>query len=171
MIHAVKLRDGEAHSYRNRYIQTPFIEDPSLNIMDPSVVTNYKASKANTHIIGHAGKFLALEEGHFPYEIDGELNTLGPTDFNGALTGSFTAHPKICPITGEMLAFGYSAFPPYLRYLRVSPAGELVQSEQITVCGPTMMHDFNITNNFFFLIRGQHSFHCKFNFFNCFIDY
>ncbi|MBA03692.1 MAG: dioxygenase [Gammaproteobacteria bacterium] len=148
MIHAIKLRDGEAHSYRNRYIQTPFIEDPSLNIMDPSVVTNYKASKANTHIIGHAGKFLALEEGHFPYEIDGELNTLGPTDFNGALTGSFTAHPKICPITGEMLAFGYSAFPPYLRYLRVSPTGELVQSEQITVGGPTMMHDFNITNNY-----------------------
>ena len=87
MIHAIKLRDGEAHSYRNRYIQTPFIEDPSLNIMDPSVVTNYKASKANTHIIGHAGKFLALEAGHFPYEIDGELNTLGPTDFNGALNG------------------------------------------------------------------------------------
>ena len=47
-----------------------------------------------------------------------------------------------------MLAFGYSAFPPYLRYLRVSPAGELVQSEQITVGGPTMMHDFNITNNY-----------------------
>lgn len=148
MIHAIRLREGKALSYRNRYVQTPFIEDPSLNIMDPSVVTNYKASKANTHIIGHAGKFLALEEGHFPYEIDSELNTLGPTDFKGALQGSFTAHPKICPITGEMLAFGYSAFPPYLRYLRVSPSGELVQSEQITVGGPTMMHDFNITNNY-----------------------
>ena len=27
-------------------------------------------------------------------------------------------------------------------YLRVSPDGKLVQSEEITVPGPTMMHDF-----------------------------
>ena len=148
MIHAIQLQAGKALWYRNRFVQTPFLEDPSLNIMDPSVVTNYAASKANTHIIGHAGKFLALEEGHFPYQVDGELNTVGPTDFNGVLKGSFTAHPKICPITGEMLAFGYSPLPPYLRYLRVSASGELVQTEEISVGGPTMMHDFNITKNY-----------------------
>ena len=68
------------------------------------------ASKANTHVIGHAGKILALEEGHFPYVLDGDLDTVGPTDFGGVLTGSFTAHPKICPVTGELLAFGYSPF-------------------------------------------------------------
>jgi carotenoid cleavage dioxygenase len=88
-----------------------------------------------------------LEEGHFPYVVDGQLNTVGPTDFEGALTGSFTAHPKICPTTGELLAFGYSALEPYLRYLRVSADGKLVQTENITVGGPTMMHDFNITQN------------------------
>lgn len=64
------------------------------------------------------------------------------------LTGSFTAHPKICPVTGEMLAFGYSSFAPYLRYLRVAADGTLVQTEEITVGGPTMMHDFNVTRNF-----------------------
>jgi carotenoid cleavage dioxygenase len=37
---------------------------------------------------------------------------------------------------------------PYLRYLRVSAEGKLVQTENITVGGPTMMHDFNITQNF-----------------------
>ena len=62
--------------------------------------------------------------------------------------GSFTAHPKICPVTGELLAFGYSAIEPYLRYLRVSADGELVQTENITVGGPTMMHDFNATRNY-----------------------
>ena len=36
---------------------------------------------------------------------------------------------------------------PYLRYLRVSAEGKLVQTENITVGGPTMMHDFNITQN------------------------
>jgi carotenoid cleavage dioxygenase len=64
------------------------------------------------------------------------------------LKGSFTAHPKICPVTGELLAFGYSALEPYLRYLRVSAEGQLVQTENITVGGPTMMHDFNITQNY-----------------------
>ena len=46
-----------------------------------------------------------------------------------------------------MLAFGYSAFEPYLRYLRVAAEGKLVQVENITVGGPTMMHDFNVTQN------------------------
>ena len=147
MVHGVRLRDGKAQWYRNRYVQTPFIANPSVDILDPSVMMDMKSSKANTHVIGHAGKILALEEGHFPYVVDGDLGTVGPTDFGGALTGSFTAHPKICPVTGELLAFGYSALEPYLRYLRVSADGELVQTENITVGGPTMMHDFNITRN------------------------
>jgi carotenoid cleavage dioxygenase-like enzyme len=147
MVHGVRLRDGAAEWYRNRYVRTPFIEDPSTDILDPSVMMDMKASKANTHVFGHAGRILALEEGHFPYVLDGNLDTVGPLDFDGMLTGAFTAHPKVCPVTGEMLAFGYSAFEPYLRYLRVSADGQLVQSEDITVGGPTMMHDFNVTQN------------------------
>ncbi|MYK29720.1 MAG: carotenoid oxygenase family protein, partial [Gammaproteobacteria bacterium] len=147
MLHGVRLRDGRAEWYRNRYVQTPFIDNPATDILDPTVLMDMKSSKANTHVIGHAGKILALEEGHFPYVVDGELGTVGATDFDGVLNGSFTAHPKICPVTGELLAFGYSAMPPYLRYLRVSADGQLVQIENITVGGPTMMHDFNITRN------------------------
>ena len=147
MVHGVRLRDGRAEWYRNRYVQTPFIAKPDLDILDPNVALDMTASKANTHVIGHAGRILALEEGHFPYVLDGELNTVGPLDFGGVLQGSFTAHPKICPVTGELLAFGYSPFEPYLRYLRVSADGQLVQTENITVNGPTMMHDFNTTRN------------------------
>jgi carotenoid cleavage dioxygenase len=147
MVHGVRLREGKAEWYRNRYVQTPFITNPSVDVLDPSVLMDMKSSKANTHVIGHAGKILALEEGHFPYVVDGDLSTVGPTDFNGVLKGSFTAHPKVCPVTGELLAFGYSALEPYLRYLRVSAEGKLVQTENITVGGPTMMHDFNITQN------------------------
>jgi carotenoid cleavage dioxygenase len=147
MVHGIRLQDGNAQWYRNRYVQTPFIQNPSVDVLDPSVLTDMKASKANTHVIGHAGKILVLEEGHFPYVVDGELTTVGATDFDGVLKGSFTAHPKICPVTGELIAFGYSALEPYLRYLRVSADGKLVQTEEITVGGPTMMHDFNITQN------------------------
>ncbi|MBM4203798.1 MAG: dioxygenase [Gammaproteobacteria bacterium] len=148
MIHGIRLKDGKAEWYKNRYVQTPFISNPDLNVLDLSVALDMTASKANTHIVGHAGRFLALEEGHFPYVLNGDLDTVGPLDFGGLLKGSFTAHPKICPVTGEMLAFGYSAMPPYMRYLRVAADGQLVQTENITVGGPTMVHDFNITRNY-----------------------
>jgi len=47
-----------------------------------------------------------------------------------------------------MIAFGYGQLPPYLTYLRVSPDGRLVQSEEIEVGGPTMMHDFAISERY-----------------------
>lgn len=149
MIHGVRLRDGAAEWYRNRYVQTPFISDPDREAIDMAAsLTDMTSSKANTNIVGHAGQILALEEGHFPYVLDGELTTVGPTDYDGRLTGPFTAHPKICPETGEMLAFGYSMMEPYLTYLRVGADGTLAQVENITVGGPTMMHDFNVTRNY-----------------------
>jgi len=147
MVHGVRIRGGRAEWYRNRYVRTPFFSNPEMSIMDPNVMLNMTCSKANTHIVGHGGKFYALEEGHFPYVLDGNLDTVGPTDFGGRLRGAFTAHPKICPATGELVAFGYSFLEPYLTYLRVSATGELVQVEPITVGGPTMMHDFNVTQN------------------------
>jgi carotenoid cleavage dioxygenase-like enzyme len=148
MIHGVRLRDGRAEWYRNRYVQTPFVADPDRPVIDMEAsLTDMASSKANTNIIGHSGRLLALEEGHFPYVLDGNLETVGPTDFDGRLTGPFTAHPKICAETGELLAFGYSLLEPYLTYLRVSADGALVQVENITVGGPTMMHDFNVTRN------------------------
>jgi len=148
MIHGVRLRDGRAEWYRNRYVQTPFVADPDRPVIDMEAsLTDMTSSKANTNIIGHSGKLLALEEGHFPYVLDGNLETVGPTDFDGRLTGPFTAHPKICAETGELLAFGYSLVEPHLTYLRVSADGALVQVENITVGGPTMMHDFNVTRN------------------------
>ena len=36
MIHGVRLRDGNAEWYRNRYVQTPFIKNPSVDVLDPS---------------------------------------------------------------------------------------------------------------------------------------
>ena len=48
MVHGIRLRDGEAQWYRNRYVQTPFITDPSIDILDPSVLADTKASKAMT---------------------------------------------------------------------------------------------------------------------------
>lgn len=148
MVHGMRLRDGRAEWYRNRYVKTPFIADPDRPVIDvDQSLVDMTSSKANTNVVGHAGLILALEEGHFPYVLDGSLETVGPTDFGGRLTGPFTAHPKICPDTGEMIGFGYSFLEPFFTYHRVAADGTLVQSEVITVGGPVMMHDFNITRN------------------------
>ncbi len=146
MIHGVELRDGCATWYRNRYVRSPWYEE-ELAGRRPRL-SDLRMSPANTHVVAHAGKILALEETHLPVEVSPELDTAGLYDFEGKLNTAMTAHPKICPITGEMLFFGYSVFPPYITYHRVSAAGELIQSSEITVKGPTMAHDFNITRNY-----------------------
>jgi carotenoid cleavage dioxygenase len=145
MLHGVRLEGGRARWYRNRYVRTPFYENPEISRISPEGVVDRTASAANTHVVAHRGKILALEEGSFPFVVDRELATIGPDDFGGRLTTAMTAHPKVCPNTGEMLFFGYHFLPPHLTYHRVSANGELVQSEEIAVGGPTMHHDFAIT--------------------------
>jgi len=147
MIHGVELREGKALSYRNRYVRTPLLAEPDVPAIGPDGTQDRTRSCANTHVIQHAGRILALEEGSYPFEITNELETVGAHDFEGKLRTAMTAHPRICPETGELLFFGYSPLPPYLTYHRVSADGKLVQSEEIKVNGPTMMHDWNVTRN------------------------
>lgn len=145
MIHGIELADGKANWYRNRYVRTPLYQPGEPQAMGSS--EDLTQSLANTHIIGHAGKILALEEGHWPFELSKDLETVGPFNYEGRLQTGMTAHPKICPETGELLFFAYGMEPPYLTYHRADKAGNLLQSEVIEVKGATMMHDFNITRN------------------------
>ena len=146
MVHGVRIEDGNALWYRNRWVKTKKLE-AGLDAMDPAVMMDRTASSANTHVIGHAGKILALEEGHFPYELTGELETSGFLDYGGKLTTAFTAHPKLCPETNELHFFGYGQLPPYLTYHVLDSNGNLAHSAEIEVPGPTMMHDFMITRD------------------------
>ena len=145
MLHGITLEDGKA-SYSNRYVKTPYFEQDMDQMTGMGDLAN---SPANTHIIRHAGKVLALEEAHLPWLVDESLNTIKAYDFDGKLKGPMTAHPRMCPETGELLFFGYTMLePPYLTYHRVSADGQLVQSEAIDIPKPVMMHDWNITRNY-----------------------
>ena len=134
MIHGIELSGGKANWYKNRYVHTPCYENKGVERMDMYLDTetlkfNYEVGVANTHVIGHAGQVLALEEGSFPYVLTKDLDTVGPNDYDGKLVTAMTAHPKICGETGELLFYGYSSLPPYLVYHRVDASGKLVQSE------------------------------------------
>jgi carotenoid cleavage dioxygenase len=159
MLHGITFAGGRA-SYRNRWVRSKGLQAevevgravyPGLsNVMefpDASVVGDAGPVKnpANTHIIRHAGRYLALWEGGLPTEVTASLDTVGEYDFDGKLRGAMTAHPRLDPRTGEMFFFAYSVFEPVIRYYVVDASGALVHRAKLEIPAPVMMHDFLIT--------------------------
>lgn len=159
MVHAVELADGRAR-YRNRWIASRGLAAERAAghalygglsnwvMPDPATIEagGLMKNTANTNVVRHAGRILALMEGAPPTELTRELDTVGEYDFDGRLVGAMTAHPKWDPATGELLFFGYSPFPPFLRYHVVDRAGTLVRSVDLDLPAPVMMHDFVVTD-------------------------
>ncbi|WNG92533.1 carotenoid oxygenase family protein [Mycobacterium sp. ITM-2016-00318] len=145
MIHGVRIEGGRAAWYRNRWVRTESF-DKEFPIYNADGTRNLHSSVANTHVINHAGKTLALVESSLPYEITNDLKTVGAYDFGGKLADSMTAHPKICPTTGELHFFGYgNIFEPHVTYHRAEASGELTINRPLEVPALTMMHDFAMT--------------------------
>ena len=150
MVHGVALAAGRAGWYRNRYVRTPLYQHPGTARVDLAFDKatrgiDYRVTTANTNVVEHAGRILALEEGGFPYELTPGLDTVGPFTFGDTLRTPMTAHPKRCPITGDLLFFGYELRPPYVTLYRSTSEGTLAWSTTVDLPQPTMMHDFAIT--------------------------
>jgi carotenoid cleavage dioxygenase-like enzyme len=160
MLHAFELSNGRA-SYRNRWVRTAHwkaerqagrrlfdgfgrAEESDLAAADVA-----DEGVANTHVMWHAGRLLALEEAHLPIEIEPDtLATRGPYDFGGALNGPFTAHPKTDPVTGEMIFFGYGATGPLssgMTYGTIDAAGHVTRFDRFEAPYASMVHDFAVT--------------------------
>uniref|UniRef100_A0A7N0TYR4 Carotenoid cleavage dioxygenase 4 n=1 Tax=Kalanchoe fedtschenkoi TaxID=63787 RepID=A0A7N0TYR4_KALFE len=108
---------------------------------------------ANTGVarIGHG--LYALGESDLPYAIrvtgDGDVETVGRFDFNGALSQSMTAHPKLDADTGEVFAFQYNALHPFLTYFRIDPDGTKTHEVPISsLTRPSFFHDFAVTKKY-----------------------
>ena len=153
MIHSIRIADGRAF-YRNRYVRSDGLREeqaagsalfPGLLSLSATEAPRFK-NTANTNIVFHGGRLLALVESSLPTELaPATLDTIGVYDFAGRLGGPMTAHPKIDATTGDMHFFGYSPFPPYLQYHRADASGALVESHAIDAPWPSMIHDFAIT--------------------------
>lgn len=149
MVHGVRFRDGKADWYRNRYVRGPQTAQalgeppPCGRHFGPSGIG------ANTNVIGHAGRTLALIEGGIAcYELTDDLNTVGVCDFDGTLPGGYTAHPQRDPDTGELHAVSY-AFNRgnKVQYSVIGTDGRARRTVDIEVTGSPMMHDFSLTEN------------------------
>jgi carotenoid cleavage dioxygenase len=161
MLHAFHLENGRA-SYRNRWVRTPkwlaehdagraLFGGFGRKLPDAPASTPADGGVANTNIIFHGGRLLALEEGHLPTEIEpGTLKTRGYVDYERAIAGPFTAHPKVDPATGELMFFGYNAKGPLtaaLSYGSVNAAGKVTRFERFETPYASMVHDFIVTDN------------------------
>ena len=51
--------------------------------------------------------------------VSRDLAALGSWDFGSALPEGICAHPKIDPVTGELMVFRYGFAPPYLTWTTV----------------------------------------------------
>jgi len=159
MVHGFYVADGKAR-YRNRYVRTPkwkaenaaghalFGTFGNPMTTDPSVV-GQDSGVANTNIVWHAGRLLALEEGHMPTQMDpASLDTLGYAE---AYRGRVTAHPKLDPATGDMAWFAYGVGPmPFSRgmsYGVTDASGQVVRRDDFEAPYASMVHDFMVTAN------------------------
>ena len=165
MVHAFDIKNGQV-DYRNRWVRTSKwkIEDREgravINAMNPfdcepeysDFVLVDKEGLANTAVVWHADRLLAMEEGHPPYEIDPQtLDSIGTWTFRGKLHTAMTAHPKVDPQTGEMLFFAYMATGPFAADVmvhKVDAQGILAESILIPTPYSSMVHDFVITENY-----------------------
>ncbi|MET0908027.1 MAG: carotenoid oxygenase family protein, partial [Ilumatobacteraceae bacterium] len=121
---------------------------------DPDPSWPFKLN-AFINVVRHGGRMLALAEGDPPYEITPTLDTVGRYDFGGALPG-ICAHPKIDPVTGEMIVFRYDIAEPFLTWATVGADGTVTQPP-VAVDGidaSYMIHDFAITERYVVLIVG-----------------
>jgi all-trans-8'-apo-beta-carotenal 15,15'-oxygenase len=164
MIHALRIEDGRA-TYQNRFVATPgkAREDGErrriyANFGTPAAggpITRYLTNRehrknpANTNIVSHADRLLALCEAGRPYRLDpATLETLGEDDMSGALgdTATYSAHPKLDPATGEMWNFGveYGRFATVHLYC-TSSAGQTRRVASVQLPDMPMLHDFALT--------------------------
>jgi len=159
-----RIRNGRV-DYRTRYAQTeryiaqdkarkalmPMYRNPDLD--DPAA-RGLSRSTANTHVINHKNMILALKEDSPPTALD--LNTLETIDpvytFDGELPREqpFTAHPKVCSTTGNMVAFGYEADgfgSDKVALFEIDKDGKKVWGTKIKVPYVGLLHDFAVTEN------------------------
>ncbi|MEZ5510070.1 MAG: carotenoid oxygenase family protein [Gammaproteobacteria bacterium] len=172
MLHAVSFKD-DGVVYRNRYVRTPkyLAETKANKIVMRSFGHNapggirknigrLPANCANTSLIYHGGKLLALWEGGRPWQLDpATLDTIGEHDYNGKLGkfNAFSAHGKVNPRTGVYYNFGIR--PSFtltgaltgkgaIDLYKIAPSGHLVDKGSFEVDFLSFCHDFALTEHY-----------------------
>lgn len=172
MVHVINLNPPDSASYLNRYIQTEALKtDLAAGYAaqrglrhPPDIIKTLNGdmpyrNPANTAVLFHHGRSYALCEFGEPYEFTlPDAVTLGPVNlgFNSGMT--FNAHPKVDPVSGELLYLRHrQGTAPYLSYGLLDKNGSPLYEMDVDTPYPGMMHDFTFTTHFIVLML--HSLH------------
>lgn len=147
MVHGVRLDEGRAHWYRNRYVRTANVTEA---LGEPAIPAARQAEgvsgSVNTNVVALGGRTLALvEAGSSPVELSYELDSVASVDLDGTLPGAFSAHPHRDPGTGRWHAVTYYWPEEAVRHVVVGPDGRVERNVAIDVGERLMVHDTAIT--------------------------
>jgi carotenoid cleavage dioxygenase-like enzyme len=146
MVHGLCIEGGQARWYRNRWIRSTPVAAALGEPATPGPRHGH-GDTVNTNVLGFAGSTWALiEAGSYPVRLSETLDTLAYDDFAGTLKGSFTAHPHLDPLTGEMHAICYEGDDATIvRHVVVGADGKVRREEPIAVRDGPSIHDCAIT--------------------------
>jgi carotenoid cleavage dioxygenase len=147
MLHGIRIQDGKALWYRNRWIRSTPVSEA---LHEAPVPGPRGRGSPNTNVVGHAGKILAIvEAGGYPAEVTEELETRKFSDFEGTFGKAFSAHPHLDPETGEMHAICYAVGDPTTVWHTVlDKDGKVRRNEPIEVQDGPSIHDCMITKSY-----------------------
>jgi len=148
MVHGIRLRDGRAEWYRNRFVGSERTQELLSKAGQGELIGQ---SGPNTNVIGHAGKTYAIvEAGTKPVELTYELETVRTNGFNDSLLNGYSAHPKYDPLTGEMHAICYAPqqLMDKVQYVVVGAEGSMTKTLDITLPTMPMIHDMALTQKY-----------------------
>ena len=143
MIHGIRLDDGKADWYRNRWIRSHRV----VEALGESVNSRNLGDGPNTHVIGHAGRTWAIvESGSAPVELSYDLDTIG----NNPSWGAYTAHPKLDPDTGELhaMCYDWANYRDHVKYVVMDADANTSKVLDIPMPGMCMIHDMSLTKNY-----------------------
>ncbi|ROO87588.1 carotenoid cleavage dioxygenase [Actinocorallia herbida] len=155
MVHGVRLREGRAEWYRNRFVRDdqvvasrgwPEVPGPRQAVPAPRYARN---NHGNTNIFAQGGHtFAFMEGGSLPFELSYELETVARSNFEGTLNGAWTGHPHRDPLTGELHGIAYRWDWSYARYLVLDAQGKIRKSVNIPLDGRPIIHDMALSRRY-----------------------
>ncbi len=140
LVHSVAVADGRA-TVTSRAVH-PASDERADTV---AARATRRAGRGNSNLVIHGGRLLALHEVGLPLVLGPDLATIGLHDFDGGVDTPVCAHPKVDPVTGDLVFYGCDLSPPFVTYYRADAAGRLVDRAPLEMQGPTSMHDFAVT--------------------------
>ncbi|MFJ9696095.1 carotenoid oxygenase family protein [Kitasatospora sp. NPDC101183] len=153
MVHGVRIRDGRAEWYRNRWVRNGAVADHLGEPRRGTPVDERLDISPNVQVAGLAGRTYALTEGGIrPYELTYELDTVGPCELGLTPQGySANAHSVFDPHSGELHSLAFRYGTDLAQHVVMDARGAVRAVHDVVVPGNPYMHDFALTERFVLL--------------------